>query len=197
MSHSQLPQAGPYGASEPRVSPPLASRDVLDPHQSQCVTRPKSTGVGTPQLRVPRWRAALDTARGQRCGAPQAHCPCQERFPAGGGDGALLPQPWHSPRGFGRPWPTQPHQEPSWLSGLSLLWLYLLVPLCTLRVPSSWGLGRWGYSGEPALSTAQGIHIRGKGWEPPRGQEQRQGAGDARLCQLSAGTAAALQRCFL
>lgn len=78
--------------------------------------------------------------------------------------------------------------EPSWLSGRGLLWLYLLVPLCTLRAPSSssWGAGHWGHSGDPTLSTHQRIHIRGNGWEHPRMQEQCQGAGDARLCQVSA-----------
>lgn len=35
--------------------------------------------------------------------------------------------------------------EPSWLSSRSLLWLCLLVPLCTLCAPSSssWGAGHW------------------------------------------------------
>lgn len=61
-----------------------------------------------------------------------------------------------------------------------MLWLCLLVPLCTLRAPSpsSWGPGRWEYP------THQRIHIRGNGWEHPRTQERCQGAGDA---QVSAG----------
>lgn len=110
----------------------------------------------------------------------------------GGGDGALLPGalPALAPA----PWlwvalahPAAP--EPSRLSRPCLLWLYLLVPVCTLRAPcpSSWGLGRWDYSGDPTLSTHQRIHIRANGWEHPRTQEQCQGAGDARLCQVSAG----------
>lgn len=52
--------------------------------------------------------------------------------------------------------------EPSWLSGRGLLWLYLLVPLCTLRAPSSssWGAGHWGYSGDPTQHTPENPHQR-------------------------------------
>lgn len=81
--------------------------------------------------------------------------------------------------------------EPSWLSSRSLLWLCLLVPLCTLCAPSSssWGAEHWGegYSGDPPLMIHQRIHIRGSGWEHAGTQKQCKGIGDVWLCQLSAG----------
>lgn len=97
LSHSQLPQTGPYGPSEPRVSPSLANRNVLAPHQPQSrVTQSESAGAGTRHLRVPRWRGSLrHRPRGQRCGPPQAPRPRQEAIAGGrrqgGSDAPLLP----------------------------------------------------------------------------------------------------------
>lgn len=54
------------------------------------------------------------------------------------------------------------------------------------------GSRRWGYSGNLTLSAHQRIHIRGNEWEHPRTQQHCQGAGDARLCQVSAGGLLAL-----
>lgn len=79
LSRSQLPQAGPYGASEPRVSPSIASRDVLVPQQSPCgVTESKSSGAGTPELRVPRCRGSPRAASRYPPKSPQ--CPLQEEI---------------------------------------------------------------------------------------------------------------------
>ena len=82
--------------------------------------------------------------------------------------------------------------EPSWLSSCGFLWLCLLTRLCTLSAPSSssWG---GGYSGDPTLIIHQRIHIRGSRWEHPGMQEPYKGAGDAQLCQLSAGGLPGLQ----
>lgn len=83
-------------------------------------------------------------------------------------------------RAFGWPWPTQPQQEPR-----GSLWLWLIVPRCPLLFLA--GTRALGCAGDPTLSAQQRIHIRGSGWEHPRTQERCQGAGDARLCQVSVG----------
>lgn len=173
------------------MSPSLAGRDVLDPHQSQGrVTQSKSTGVRTPHLRVPRWRGSPSHGPRAALWGPKPTALGRRQWPAGrrrwaplpGALAASEPAPWlwvapahpAAPGAF-------PAERPLFVTAVSAR--PPVHPACHL-LPL---VGLWDYRGDPTLSTHQRIHIRGNGCEHPRTQEHCQGAGDARLCQGSAG----------
>lgn len=92
-----LPQAGPYGASEPRVSPTPPSRDVLAPHLSPA----QSDTVRVQRDRdkpatCPKEEPQISPAAGSIVGPPKPpNALGRRRLPAGGREGggsaALLP----------------------------------------------------------------------------------------------------------